>query len=282
MTGAPLTELGAGPMTPTMYRVSARADESPQTVTLDLSPMADPIGVPAPGQFTMLWSFGIGEAPISVAAAAVDGSLRQTIRGVGPVTSALCAAVAGDLVGVRGPYGVGWDLDLAQGRDVLIVGGGLGVAPVRSAIEHILENRGRFGRLAVVIGARTPDALLYPRELARWQERSDVDLEVTVDTATVGWRGNVGLVTQLLDRATVDLGTAVAFVCGPEVMMRFVARGLLERGAPPENIFVSLERNMHCAIGHCGHCQLGPLFVCKDGPVHPWHRVAPLLSVREL
>lgn len=282
MTAPPLTENGVGPMTPLMYRVDAKTTETTDTITLELSPVADPIGGPAPGQFNMLWAFGIGEAPISVAGAGADGSLRHTIRGVGPVTSSLCSATAGDLVGVRGPFGVGWDLDLARGRDVLIVGGGLGVAPIRSAVEHVLANRDRFGRLGVIIGARSPDALLYPDELSRWQERGDIDVEITVDAAPVGWRGNVGLVTQLLDRTTVDVAAAVAFVCGPEVMMRFVARGLLERGASASDLFVSLERNMHCAIGQCGHCQLGALFVCKDGPVHPWRRVAPLLAVREL
>jgi NAD(P)H-flavin reductase len=277
-----------GPLTPVAYRVAARHDETGDVVTVDLEPIdgrtdgrTDGIGEPAPGQFTMLYAFGIGEVPISVSGCpADDGTLRHTIRAAGAVTRALCDLAPGDQLGVRGPFGVGWPLAEAEGLDLVVIGGGIGLAPLRPVVRRLVAERDRFGRVALVVGARTPGDLLYRSELATWRSRFDLGVEVTVDAAPTDWRGDVGVVTKVLPRLAVDPARAAAFVCGPEVMMRVVARDLLGRGFAAERIHVSLERNMQCAVGHCGHCQLGPLFVCADGPVVPWSTAAPLLEVR--
>jgi NAD(P)H-flavin reductase len=265
-------------MVPEMYRIRSRSVETPSVVTLTLTPTAEPIAGPAPGQFTMLWAVGVGEAPISLAGR--QGSdLVHTVRPVGAVTRAICDAAPGGLVGVRGPFGFGWDIERAAGHDVLVVAGGLGVAPIRPLVQHVLEHRDDFGRVAVLIGARAPDELLYRTELDEWASRRDIDVQVTVDVGPATWRGHVGLVTDLLAGIDVDPARTVAFICGPEIMMRFAAKGVIDRGVSASETFVSLERNMHCAIGHCGHCQLGPLFLCKDGPVVEWATAEPLLSV---
>ena len=266
-------------MTPAMYRVASHRAEIEDTVTLVLEPLDEPIDAPEPGQFTMLWALGIGEVPISVAGCD-EGLLTHTIRGVGAVTNALCASRAGDLVGVRGPFGSAWDVAAGQGRDVLVVAGGLGIAPVRPIITDIVANRADFGAVTLLFGARSPELLLYPDEIAEWRSHFDLEVEVTVDSADPSWRGDVGVVTKLVDRARLDPARTTAFVCGPEVMMRFAATSVVDRGVDPARVWLSLERNMHCAIGHCGHCQLGPMFVCKDGPVVAWPAIEPLLAVR--
>ena len=271
-----------GPMVPLPYRVEARHQELPDTVTIRIAPIAEALSDPLPGQFEMLLAFGIGEVPISVSGAGEgSGELVHTIRSVGAVTSALCGAKVGDVIGVRGPFGIGWDLDRATGHDLLIVAGGLGLAPLRPAMLEALANRHRYGRLVLLVGARDPGSLMFVKELEQWRGRFDIDVEVTVDAAPPSWRGDVGVVTKLLSRAPVDFGNTTAVVCGPEVMMRFVAAGLADRGVPPGQILLSMERNMRCAFGHCGHCQLGPEFVCKDGPVFPWDRMEKLMRVRE-
>ena len=269
-----------GPMTPVMYRVAARTVDLDDTATLSLAPVDTPIRPPVAGQFNMLWAFGIGEAPISLAGA--DGEvLHHTIRRAGKVSTALWAAREGDLIGMRGPFGTGWGLEAAKGRDILIVAGGIGMAPLRSVVEELVANREDYGRAALLVGARGPDSLLYRDLIESWRSRLDFEVEVTVDTAPPSWRGNVGVVTRLIDTAPVDPEATTAYVCGPEVMMRFTAQAAASRGVPLDQIFVSLERNMHCAVGHCGHCQLGPAFVCKDGPVLPWPTVEPLMRVRQ-
>ena len=265
------------------FRVAARCDETADVVTLDLAPVDPLVGIdePAPGQFTMLYAFGVGEAPISVSGCPTDdGALRHTIRAAGAVTQALCTLRRGDQLGVRGPFGVGWPVADLDGLDLVVVGGGIGLAPVRPVVRRVVADRNRFGRVALVVGARTPADLLYRPELAAWRGRFDLDVEVIVDAAPTDWRGEVGVVTKVLPRLPVDPDHAVALVCGPEVMMRVVARHLLDAGFDAERIHVSLERNMQCAVGHCGHCLLGPLFMCADGPVLPWSTAAPLLEVR--
>ncbi|MCP3935437.1 MAG: Ni/Fe hydrogenase subunit gamma, partial [Actinomycetia bacterium] len=236
-----------------MHRVVSRRDEIEDTVTLQLEPVEAAVPPPAPGQFYMLWVFGIGEVPISVAGYD-DGTLVHTIRAVGSVTDALCASRVGDLVGVRGPYGSEWRLGSAKGRDVVVVAGGLGIAPIRPIVTEILANRADYGAVALLFGARSPELLLYPEEIAEWRGHFDLDVEVTVDTADPSWRGDVGMVTKLIGRARIDGDNTTAFVCGPEVMMRFAAEAITDRGVAPEQVWLSIERNMHCAIGHCGHC----------------------------
>jgi NAD(P)H-flavin reductase len=235
-----------------------------------------------PGQFTMIYAFGIGEVPISISGDPTrPAPLVHTVRAVGAVTRAICSAKRHGVLGIRGPYGSAWAIDEAAGKDVVVVAGGIGLAPLRPLVYAILAERGRYGRVSVLVGARTPGDLLYARELEGWRSRFDLDVRVTVDSAAPDWRGDVGVVTALISRAAFTPARAAAFVCGPEVMMRYTATELVRRGVPPGAIQVSLERNMQCAVGVCGHCQFGPAFVCKDGPVLPYSRVESLLRVRE-
>ena len=265
-------------MVPVSYRVARRRRETHDTWTLELEPVREALEPLAPGQFAMLYAFGKGEVPISVSRL----PLVHTIRAVGTVTAALCDLRRGDVVGVRGPFGTAWPVEAAEGADVVVVAGGIGLAPLRPAIDHVLAHRERYGRVVVLYGGRSPEELLYTAELERWRGRFDVEVGVTVDQADAGWLGRVGVVTTLVPRADFDPASTVAMICGPEVMMRFAVAALQERGVPAEAIYVSLERSMKCAIGLCGHCQLGPEFICHDGPVFPWDRVEPLLRVREL
>ncbi|MBF0094922.1 MAG: FAD/NAD(P)-binding protein [Alphaproteobacteria bacterium] len=271
------------PMTPSLYRVDKVVRELPDTATLGLVPSGGdgPFSF-RPGQFNMLYRFGMGEVPISISGDTLDRSrVVHTIRAVGSVSRALTELAPGDEVGLRGPFGSSWPVDEAAGHDVVIVTGGIGLAPLRPAIYHVLSNRGRYGRFVILYGARTPNDILFRSELESWRSRFDVDVLVTVDSAGREWGGNVGVVTRLVDRAGFDPLHTVALVCGPEVMMRFAIPALNGRGVPNGRIHVSMERNMKCAIGLCGHCQYGSYFVCKDGPVFPFARIATLFAVRE-
>ncbi|MDI2130506.1 FAD/NAD(P)-binding protein [Yinghuangia seranimata] len=266
---------------PAVYRVQYRNIENDDTVTLALDPDGSPLPPFAPGQFAMLYAFGVGEVPISVSGIPYGaGPLRHTIRAVGPVSSALHRLRPGDRLGVRGPFGTGWDLDGAAGGDVLVVAGGIGLAPLRPLVHAAFAAPRRFRRLSVLVGARSPADLLYRHELDRWRERAHV--AVTVDRPDDGWTGNVGVVTALLNPVVTDPSHTTAFVCGPEAMIRHTARDLLARGLPSRRIRVSLERNMRCGTATCGHCQLGPLLLCREGPVVGYDRAADLMNVRGL
>ena len=270
-----------GAMAPLPYRVVRKRRENHDNWTLELEPVDEAIEPIAPGQFTMLYAFGIGEVPISTSGDLErSDTLVHTIRAVGAVTRALCAARAGDVVGVRGPFGNTWPVAEAMGHDLVLVGGGVGLPPLRPVVYHALAHRDDFRRVAVLYGGRTPDDLLFRKELDRWSR--DVDVDITVDAAGSDWAGKVGVVTKLVPPAQFDPADAVAFVVGPEIMMRFTARALLERGVAPERIWISMERTMRCGVGLCGHCQLGPTLVCRYGPVYPWAQVARWLAVREL
>ena len=274
----------AAALAPSRCRVDRVRRETSDTFTLDLSAIDAGTGFHfGAGQFNMLYVFGIGEVPIAISGDPTKPEkLVHTVRTVGAVTEALCALKKGDAVGVRGPFGTAWPVDEAHGRDVVIVAGGIGLAPVRPIVYQVLAHRSRHGRLVLLYGSRTPQDLLYAKELERWRARLDVDVQVTVDAAARGWRGNVGFVTTLVARAPFDPKNAVAFVCGPEVMMRYTAVELQRRGVAPADIHISMERNMTCGVGLCGHCQFGPHFVCTDGPVFALPRVEPLLTIREL
>jgi len=269
---------------PIQYRVIGTRKEAPDTRTLRLQPTKGALPRPfAPGQFNMLYVFGVGEAPISMSGDPEDpGTLVHTVREVGAVTRALCRARAGDAIGVRGPFGTSWPLEDSEGNDLLFIAGGLGLPPLRPAIYRVLAERDRYGHVSILYGARTPSDILFKREMGRWSGRFDVDVHVTVDVAGGGWRGDVGVVTRLLKRAGFDPDHTTAFLCGPEVMFRFAAVELEDLGVRPEQVFVSMERNMHCGVGLCGHCQFGPTFVCKDGPVYRYDRVSHLLNLREV
>jgi NAD(P)H-flavin reductase len=268
-------------MTPTPYVVAARTRETADTWTLELEPRNGSVSRPEPGQFTMLCAWGVGEVPISVSGHGDGDRLVQTIRDVGAVTHKLCNLEAGRSLGVRGPLGHGWPIDALAGLDVVVVAGGLGLSPLRPAIRALLERREQFRRLLLLYGARTPADLLFRDELERWAEQG-LDVQLTVDAADREWQGTVGVAGKLVARAEFDAAAAAALMCGPEVMMRFTALALADRGVAADRTFVSLERSMKCGVGHCGHCQIGPTLVCLDGPVYAWADMQPWLSVREL
>jgi NAD(P)H-flavin reductase len=236
-----------------------------------------------PGQFNMLYLFGVGEVPISISGdPAEPQDLVHTIRAVGTVTTAMKAVKRGGVIGIRGPYGSGWPIQEAVGKDVLLVAGGLGIAPLRPVAYHLMRQRQDYGAVTILVGARSPADLVYRGEVERWRRRADATVHVTVDHAERDWTGPVGVVPALLDRVPIQADRTVAMTCGPEVMMRFVARALLGRGVPAARIFLSLERNMKCALGFCGHCQYREFFLCKDGPVLSLDRIESLLWRREI
>lgn len=271
------------PMLPRVFTVAARHDETADTFTLELLAEDDAGLAFAPGQFNMLYAFGRGESAISISGDVAEPQrLVHTIRAVGTVTRALAELVPGAQLGVRGPYGTAWPLAAARGRDVVFVAGGIGLAPLRPAILEVLAARRDYGRVVLLYGARTPDDVLYAEEIARWRARGDIEIHVTVDAAGSDWRGNVGVVTQLVRRAGFDAAHALAMLCGPEIMMRYTVIELGRAGMSPADVHVSLERNMKCAIAFCGHCQYGPEFICRDGPVFPYDRVARWFDAREL
>ncbi|MEP2774495.1 MAG: FAD/NAD(P)-binding protein [Luteolibacter sp.] len=277
-------QLPVEPMLPDPWRIGNVRKETADTFSLELAPVGEarPF-LFSPGQFNMLYVFGVGEVPISISGNPEEASsLIHTTRAVGTVTRAMRKLKAGDVLGVRGPYGSGWPVEEVKGRDVVIVAGGLGLAPLRPLIYHLLAHRSDYGEIALLYGTRTPQDRLFRPELRGWIARRDLQAHVTVDRAVGRWRGNVGVVTKLISHAPFDPSNTVAFVCGPEVMMRFTLQELQRRGVTPERIHLSLERNMKCAIGFCGHCQYGSAFVCKDGPVFRYDRVKSMLNVREL
>lgn len=271
-------------MLPVPYRLIERHVETADSVTMRMQPVHEPLPAFAPGQFTMLYARGVGEIAISISGDPYtnDGVLTQTIRDVGAVSRALHDAEPGSLIGVRGPFGVGWGLDDAVGQDVVIVAGGVGLAPLRPVLLGALARRESFGRVTLVVGARKPEEFLFRDQLDEWVARKDLDVEVTVDVPAPGWTGAVGFVTEPLAHLSIDPERTMAFVCGPEPMMRFSAEVLLRKDVPASQIRVSLERNMKCGVGLCGHCQLGPILVCRDGPVLDYAEAAPLFKVGEL
>ena len=272
------------PMLPHPYRVGQVRNETSDTFTFSLTPAGNGRQSPfLPGQFNMLYVFGVGEVPISISGdPGASSVLKHTTRVVGPVTSAMRRLKEGEMMGVRGPFGTSWPVEEAKGRDLVIVAGGIGLAPLRPVLYHALANRKAYKNVVLLYGARTPEELLYKRELERWRGKLDLEIHVTVDRALADWRGNVGVVTTLVGRASFDPSTCVAMVCGPEIMFRFTVMELQKRGVGADRIHVSMERNMKCAIGLCGHCQYGPTFVCKDGPVYRFDRIAPFLGKAEI
>lgn len=275
--------ISADPMLPAIARVCRRRRESPDVWTLELEPAEPCVTGFAPGQFNMLTMFGIGEVPVSFSGdPAEPDRIVHTVRAVGPVSQALARCRPGDIIGLRGPFGIGWPMAEALGCDVVLVAGGLGLAPLRPVLYRLLAERPRYGKIVVLYGTRSPGDILFRRELEAWRRRLDIDIEVTVDHAIGDWHGEVGIVTRLIPRAAFDPLHAIAMVCGPEVMMRFAIAALCDAGIAAEAITLSMERNMKCAVGFCGHCQFGPVFVCKDGPVFRYDRVAGLLRLKEI
>ena len=272
------------PMVPEIFRVQRLRRETADTFTLDLTrPGGAADFAFAPGQFNMLYAFGLGEVPISISGDPTrPETLIHTVRNVGNVTRAICQVRPGASLGVRGPFGAPWPVAEMAGQDVVIVAGGLGLAPLRPAIYHFLSHRRDYGNFELIYGARTPADLLYRRELERWRGRFDLRVHVSVDTAAADWQGSVGVVTTVIPRARFDPANTTALVCGPQLMMRYTVMELLSRGLAPSQIFVSMERHMKCGLGLCGHCQWGPFFVCKDGPVFRYDTVKDWFERREV
>jgi NAD(P)H-flavin reductase len=279
-----MTDLMANPMLPSPYQIRQVRKETPDTFTLELAPINGASRLSfMPGQFNMLYVFGVGEIPISISGDPGKAeALVHTTRAVGTVTKAMRNLKRDDVMGVRGPFGSSWPVKEAEGNDVMIVAGGIGLAPLRPAMYQILSQREKFGKVVLLYGARTPSDILFRRQVEQWRAHFDLEVHVTVDRAAGSWRGNVGVVTRLIPKAPFDPLNSVALVCGPEVMMRFTIAELMKRGVEADRIFVSMERNMKCAVGFCGHCQFGPHFVCKDGPVFRYSQVKDLITKWEI
>jgi NAD(P)H-flavin reductase len=271
-----------GPMVPAPFEVLSKHRYTPDTWTIELA-SSDGDSIPfEPGQFTMISAAGAGEVPISISGDPDQPDrLVHAVRAVGLATQAICAALPGSVLSVRGPFGRPWPIEQAEGSDVIVITGGIGLPPLRPAILRMLARRERYGRLTLLYGGRSPDQLLYQDELVEWRERG-LEVLLTVDSAGPEWLGHVGVVTRLLPRVHFDAATTIAMSCGPEVMMRFAVAALRAAGLERERIYASMERNMQCGIGHCGHCQLGPTLVCRDGPVYRWDQLDRWLTIREL
>jgi NAD(P)H-flavin reductase len=279
-----LTHAAIDPMVPELFRIERLKHETEDTFTLELVPVEETSKIAfLPGQFNMLYVFGVGEVPISISSdPSVTSRLEHTTRRVGVVTKAMGLLKPGDVIGVRGPYGTHWPLIEEDGRDFVVIAGGIGLAPLRPVLYHLMAQRERYRKIVLLYGARSPEEILYKRELERWRGKFDLEVQVTVDRGSSGWRGNVGVVTPLVARAPFTPSHTVALVCGPEVMMRFAVLELQKRGVPPERIHLSMERNMKCGVGHCGHCQYGSTFVCKDGPVFRLDSIASVFGKGEI
>jgi NAD(P)H-flavin reductase len=267
------------PWQPTWFPIVHRIQESKDVFTL----VAE---VPSfsfkPGQFNMLYVFGLGEVPISISGSVHEATrLVHTVRDVGTVTQALSKLRPGEMLGLRGPFGTPWPVEQAAGGDLLVIAGGLGLAPLRSVLYYAIKNRDKFRNVILLYGARSPQELVFRAEVEQWEQDGNIDVHWIVDHADQDWKGRVGVVPALLDELTIDPLHTTVFTCGPEVMMRFGVRPLIRLGIPAERILLSMERSMKCALAFCGHCQLGPHFVCKDGPVITLQSLGPWLDLRE-
>jgi len=222
-----------------------------------------------PGQFVEVSLFGIGEAPISISSSPSrsNGTFELCVRNVGDVTSAMHQLEPGAMMGIRGPFGKGFPTDRMKGKDVLFAAGGLGLAPLRSLINEVLDQRSTFGRVIILYGTKQPSEILFREELEAWANREDVEFHMTVDRGDADWQGHVGVITTLFPRVTLNPRNTIAATCGPPIMYRFVLMELLGKGIPEAQIYLSLERRMKCGVGKCGHCQINDLYCCQDGPV---------------
>jgi NAD(P)H-flavin reductase len=282
----PAPVCGIDAMMPVAARIEAVREENFNTRTFRIRIVDEDIRRIyrwSPGQFNMLYVHGIGEAAISISSDCESPEeLEHTIRVVGSVTRGIMRLGEGGIIGLRGPFGQGWPLRHMEGHDLVIVGGGIGLAPLRPVVYHVLRHRSRFRRVILLYGCRTPADRLYARELEGWTEGGSIDVLVTVDNATPGWVGPVGMVTKLLQRIKVNAERTSVLVCGPRMLNRVAAWSFLQLHVPPEQVYLSLERNMHCGFGRCGHCQYGAKFVCKDGPVFCFSDIADIFAQEEI
>ena len=277
-------ETGRGVWDPILYTVIEKHLENDKLLTFTLEPLGhEAIELIRPGQFNMLYVFGVGEIPISVSSLlSPHPTLVHTIQDVGPVSMALNSLEIGDTIGARGPFGTVWPIDQAQSKDIIIMAGGVGLCPLRPLIERILSQRDRFGEVNILYGARAPGNIIFHNDIISWQSDPTINFRITVDHAVSRWRGNVGVVTHLLEKARFNPENTQVYICGHEVMMRIGVYACLAAAVPGDNICISMERNMKCAVGFCGHCQLGPYFMCKDGAVFQYSKLKPYLNIAEL
>ncbi|MBU1191051.1 MAG: FAD/NAD(P)-binding protein [Gammaproteobacteria bacterium] len=269
---------------PVAAEIIRRTQESPSVFTLGLR-LCDPAQHSAyrfmPGQFNMLYLYGVGEIPISIVSDPDrDDELEHTIRVVGRVTRGFDALKVGDRIGIRGPFGRGWPLEQVRGKDLLLLTGGLGCAPLVSVINYVTQRRAEFGRIAILQGVKHMDDLIWRDRYDQWAALPDTQVLLAADVAGASWSWHVGLVTELIDQVAFDLNNAHVMVCGPEPMMLASIRKLCDSGVDEKHIWLSMERNMQCALGQCGHCQIGPHFVCKDGPVFCYPEIRERLGVK--
>ncbi len=252
---------------PELARVEEKIPETADTMSLRLSRADSRPLAYRPGQFNMLGLPGLKEAPFSFSSLDGDGTFVHTIRAAGNVVSALYRLNAGDPLAFRGPFGAGWPLHKAQDKNLILVAGGIGMAPLRPVVEYVRRNRGRFREVYLLYGAKTSDDLLYRQQWSQWNEAVDVLLAADHVRSKLSLPVQEGVVTKLLPRVRAALEETITFMCGPQVMMKFAAGGLIIDGQSPADIYISLERRMECGVAQCGHCQVGAKFVCKDGPV---------------
>ena len=271
-------------MIPKIFRIIHKHSETSDTFTITLEGNDSSL-IPkfVPGQFNMLYTFGVGEVPISFSGDSKGTkTIVHTIRKIGAVTAAIGDLEVGDCLGVRGPFGSHWPIENAVGKDVIIMAGGIGLAPLRPVMYSLLSDREKFGNIVLLYGTRGPEEILYKQELMQWRSRFDLELEISVDHASTNWHGHVGVITSLTPTTKIRETDSIAMLCGPEIMMRFCVEKLQNWGVPTSNMYVSMERNMKCAIGHCGHCQFGPHFICKEGPIFKYSDVEWLFNIREI
>lgn len=279
------TQVKADPMLPFTMKVKKHFWETEDTFTIILEPDEErELGFRfKPGQFNMLYKFGLGESAISISSdSSKTNTIAHTIHKVGYVTSALSQLKKGDIIGVRGPFGSSWPVDEAKGKDVIIAAGGIGLAPLRPALYYIFKHRKEYGRVVLLYGSRTGLEMLYRVELEEWEKKHNIEILITVDRGDSSWRGNIGVVTNLFQTIKIDARSTLAMVCGPEIMMKFTIDELKKAGLNDSSIYLSMERNMKCAVGFCGHCQYGPNFICKDGPVFNFSKVKKIFDIWEL
>lgn len=282
---APASRRVVNPWVPELTTIQSVKEEAPGIQTYELvfdSPQATDGYRFLPGQFNMVYLPGIGEAAISISSDPdAPRVLGHTVRAAGGVTQALARLQPGDQVGVRGPYGTAWPMGACKGSDLILACGGVGLAPLRPVIYYLLNHRSDYGRVVLLYGARTRGDLLYADEYPAWRE-GNIEVETTVDIGDADWRGNIGVVPVLFYRLRLQAPRTRLFTCGPEIMIRFVIFEALARRVKPEHIYLSMERNMKCAVGLCGHCQVGPAFVCKEGPVFSYRQMEPYLHLEDL
>jgi sulfhydrogenase subunit gamma (sulfur reductase) len=274
----------SNPYLPHAVEVATRTEDSPDIFTVGLRFTDEAVKRAyrfAPGQFNMLYLFGGGEVPISIVSDPEAPELiHHTIRAVGRVTEAMARLEVGDKLGLRGAFGTGWPMERARGQDLIMVTGGLGCAPTTSAIEYVMQRRAAYGRVAILHGVKKPEDMIYSDRFEGWARAPDTQVLLAAQEADSRWSGKIGLVTRLLDDVDPGMIKGMALMCGPEVMMRAVAEELLKRGMAIDDVYVSMERNMQCGLGHCGNCQIGRYFACKDGPVFPYAAMRQFMHVK--